>query len=114
MYVKKITFLLRIPENGVEKNREHIVEVKDDSTFVNALAMVDKKLFENPESSPFNESGYLRSYLQIFWDPETNKIYDNINLFAVGERGTMMPIRNNINYNLHNDCEISLSAVMCD
>ena len=76
--------------------------------------MVDKRIAENPEESPFKPDGYLRSYLQIFWDPEKNIIYDNINLFAVGNRGSIMPLRRNIEYNLHNDCEIALSAVMCD
>ncbi len=113
-YIKKITFQLRIPENGVEKNREYNVEVKDDSSFVHSLAMVDKKFSENPENSPFNANGYLRSYLQIFWDPENNKIYDDINMFTVGNRGSIMPIRNNISYNLHDDSEISLSASACD
>ena len=109
-----MTFQLRIPENSVERNREFIVLVSDDATFVDALAMVDKQLFEIPNDSPFVAQGYLRSYLQIFWDPENNKIYDDINLFAVGNRGSIMPIRSNIAYNLHNDCEIALSAVMCD
>jgi hypothetical protein len=96
------------------KNREFEVNVKDDATFVDALANVDKKLMNNPEESPFNAQGYLRCYLQIFWDPENNKIYDDIHHFAVGNRGTIMPIRRNIEFNLHNDGEIALSAVMCD
>ncbi len=109
-----MTFQLRIPENGVERNREYKVDVKNDATFIDALAMVDKMPFEHPEDLPFGSQGYLRSYLQIFWDPINNKIYDDINLFAVGNRGSIMPIRSNISYNLHDNCEIALSAVMCD
>ena len=88
--------------------------MKDDATFVDALSMVDKQISEHQENSPFKEHGYLRSYLQIFWNPEENKIYEDIHAFAVGNRGSIMPITRDINYNLHDNCEIALSAVMCD
>jgi len=107
---KKITFQLRIPENGVSKNKEFVVHVEDDAIFSEALARVDKKIFENPELSPFGENHvYVRSYLQLFWDPVENKIYDDINVFAASAKG-IMPIKHNLDFNLYDDSEVSLTS----
>ncbi len=108
--MKKITFQLSIPEKGISKNREFEVEVKDDAILSQALAMVDKFIFEHPERSPFGQNHiYIRSYLQLFWDPEKNKIYDDINVFAAGGKG-FMPIKSNIDYNIYDKSEISLTS----
>ena len=94
----------------MSKNREFTVDVSDDADFVEALAAVDKFIFLNPEKSPFGENHiYVRSYLQLFWSPENNQIYSDIRVFAAGPRG-FMPIQNNIEFNLYNDSEISLTS----
>lgn len=86
------------------------MNVSDDATFVDALAAVDKYIFNNPDKSPFGENHvYVRSYLQLFWNPEENQIYSDINLFAAAARG-FMPIQKNIEFNLYNDSEISLTS----
>lgn len=72
--------------------------------------MVDKKIFENPDLSPFGENHvYVRCYLQLFWDPLENEIYDDINIFAAGAKG-IMPIENRMDFNLYDDSEISLTS----
>ncbi len=99
-----------MPENGVGKNREFTVEVENNSTFVDALAKVDKNVFENPEKSHFTKDHrYIRSYLQLFWDPEENEIYSDIKFFAAAPQG-LMPIKKNIKFNLFDNSEISLTS----
>lgn len=107
--IKKITFQLAIPEDGVTRNKEFIVKVREDAIFPEALAMVDKKIREKPDLSPFHENGFVRSYLQLFWNPEENEIYDDINIFAASAKG-FMPLQKNIEFNLHDDSEISLTS----
>jgi len=99
-----------MPINGIGKNKEFVVEVNDEAVLVQALAMVDKYIFENFEFSHFTQrDGYIRSYLQLYWNPEDNEIYSDINLFASSRRG-MMPIKSNIDFNIMNDSEISLTS----
>ncbi|MHA1150541.1 MAG: hypothetical protein ACTSR8_20165 [Promethearchaeota archaeon] len=86
------------------------MEVGDNADFVEALAAVDKYIFNNSDKSPFGKNHkYVKSYLQLFWNPEENKIYSDINVFAAGPRG-FMPVQNNINFNLYDDSEISLTS----
>ena len=107
---KKITFQLRIPENGLSKNREYIVEVDEGATFSEALARVDQKIFEQPEQSPFGKNHvFIRCYLQLFWNPEEDKIYNDIKVFAASAKG-FMPIVANIHFNLYDNSEISLTS----
>ena len=101
---------LRIPENGVVKNKEFVVRVPNDATFVEALAMVDKLIFKNSELSPFSKNHvFVRSYLQLFWNPEENELYSDIDVFAASSRG-FMPLQKNIKFNLYDDSEISLTS----
>ena len=84
--------------------------MSDDTVFSEALAMVDKLIFKRPEISPFGENHvYVRSYLQLFWDPEKNEIYDDINVFAGSSKG-FMPIQNSPNFILYDNSEISLTS----
>ncbi|MGV9199804.1 MAG: hypothetical protein ACOC4M_13420, partial [Promethearchaeia archaeon] len=88
--MKKITFQIRMPIKGETTNREFIVEVADNATFVDALAEVDKYAMAHPEESHFSEDhNYIRSYLQLFWDPEENEIYSDIRVFASSRKGFM-------------------------
>jgi hypothetical protein len=88
--------------------------VKDDAIFAEALAMVDKQVMKDPEKSIFPiYEGYIHNYLQLFWNPEDNYIYDDIGLFAYGpdENGELrkfMPIRDNIEFNLYPDSVFDL------
>jgi len=99
-----------MPINGVPRNKEFSVEVKDDAVLVDALAMVDAYAFENFSESHFTrKDAFIRSYLQLFWNPEINSIYSDINVFAASSKG-MIPIRNKLDYILPNDSEISLTS----
>ncbi|MFO8017218.1 MAG: hypothetical protein R6U96_01160 [Promethearchaeia archaeon] len=108
--MKKITFQITMPVKEVSKNKEFIVKVDNHATFVNALAKVDKFAMAHPEKAHFSDDhNYIRSYLQLFWDPKENEIYSDIRVFAASPKG-FMPIERNINFNLHNDSEISLTS----
>ena len=88
--------------------------MNDNATFIEALAMVDKIALENPKDSIFPLfDGYIHNYLHLFWDPEENKVYDDVGIFAYGpdENGNLrefMPIRDDINFNLYPDSVIDL------
>lgn len=99
-----------MPINGIGRNKEFVIDVEDDAILVEALAKIDKYIFENFEESHFTrKDGYIRSYLQLFWNPEKNSIYEDINIFASSGKG-MMPIKSNIEFNIYNDSEISLTS----
>ena len=101
-----------IGSNGKAQNKEFSVQVKDDAIFTEALAMVDKYIFENPEESHFVDhppNSFVRCYLQLFWDPIDDEIYSDINVFAASARG-VMPIQKRMDFNLYDDCEISLTS----
>jgi len=112
--IKKITFKISIPSLGLQKGKTFIVQVKDDATFVEALAKVDKYIFENPHESIFPIfEGYIHNYLQLFWDPEHNKIYEDVGImpYAPDEDGNLrrfMPIRDTLDFNLFPDNIIDL------
>jgi len=86
--------------------------VNDDAIFAEALAMVDKYVFDNPKLSHFADhphDAFVKSYLQLFFNPEKEEIYSDINTFAASARG-FMPIEKNLNFNLYDDSEISLTS----
>ena len=112
--IKKITFKISLTLSGLSKGKEFVVSVKDDAIFIEALAMVDKYIYKNPEESIFPIfDGYIHNYLQLFWNPEENTIYDDVGLFPYGpdENGDLrefMPLRDNIDFNLYPDSVIDL------
>ncbi|MHA1723922.1 MAG: hypothetical protein ACTSXH_03660 [Promethearchaeota archaeon] len=112
--LKKITFNISFNLSGMSQGKTFIVNVKDDATFVEALAIVDKQDMEHPEKSIFPLfKGYIQNYLQLFWDPQENKIYDDVGLQAYGpdEEGNLrkfMPLRENIEFNLYPNSVIDL------
>lgn len=105
--IKKITFKISIPLTGLAKGKNFTIEIEDNATFVQALAMVDKFILERPEESIFPiYKDYIHNYLQLVWNPEKNEIYDDIGLSPYGpdENGNMrryMPLRDNIDFNLY-------------
>ncbi len=101
-----------MPIKGVLRNKEFSVNIKDNAIFTEALAMVDKYIFDHLEESHFSEhaeNSFVRCYLQLFWNPNENLIYSDINMLAAGAQG-IMPIRNRLDFNLYNDSEISLTS----
>ena len=112
--IKEITFKISIPLTGLSKGKEFNVNVEDDATFIQALAMVDKYVFDHPEESIFPIfKGYIHNYLQLIWNPEENVIYEDIGLSPYGpdRDGIMrrfMPLRDNIEFNLYRDSIIDI------
>lgn len=98
----------------MQKGKKYTVEVKDNASFVEALAMVDKQELESPEGSifPINE-GYIHNYLQLFVNLEESYIYNDVGIYAYGpdENGLMRkfnPISDNVEFNVYPDSEIQL------
>jgi len=114
MQIKKITFKISIPSRNLQQGKEFTVKVKDDATFVEALALVDKHILNNPNESIFPIfEGYIHNYLQLIWNPEENAIYDDIGLMPYGpdEDGNLrkfMPLRDDINFILYPNSVIDL------
>ena len=112
--IKKITFNISINLSGLTKGKKFIVNVDDNASIIEALAMVDKIDMEHPEDSIFPIfDGYIHNYLQLFWNPEENVIYDDVGMMPYGpdEKGLMrifMPIRDNIEFSLYPDSLIDL------
>lgn len=81
----------------------------DDGTIVEALSAIDKKIFANPEKSPFPMyEGLIRSYLQLIWDPENNVIYDDCATNAYGPEREFIPLQDDVNFNLYPNSNITL------
>jgi len=112
--IKKIIFKISIPSSGLQQGKEFTIQVKDNANFVEALALVDKYIFENPNESIFPIfEGYIHNYLQLFWNPEENAIYDDIGImpYSPDEEGNLtkfMPLRDDINFILYPDSVIDL------
>ncbi|MFX0002768.1 MAG: hypothetical protein ACFE9C_00340 [Candidatus Hodarchaeota archaeon] len=112
--IKKIKFKISIPLSGLQQGKEFTIQVKDNANFVEALALVDKYILEHPKESIFPiYDGYIHNYLQLFWNPEENTIYDDIGImpYAPNEEGNLikfMPIREDMNFILYPDSEIDL------
>ena len=71
--------------------------------------MVDKMVLEDPKNSPFPlYDGYIKTYLQLFWDPWKNEIYDDCAVNAYGPNMQFMPLRDDIDSNLYPDSEIKI------
>lgn len=72
-----------------------------------AISVVDKYVFDHPEESIFPiYDGYIHNYLQLIWNPQKNKIYEDIGLMPYGpdEEGALrkfMPLRENVEFNLY-------------
>ena len=111
--IKKIYFDLNLPTKGFQKGKRYTVSVKDDATFVDCLAMVDKKELNDSENLfPINE-GYIHNFLQLFTNIEEDYIYDDVGVSAYGpdDEGLMrkfIPIRDNIYFNVFPNSEIQL------
>ena len=114
MKVKKITFKISIPLTGLAAGKNFTIKLNDDANVIQGLAMIDKYLLEYPDESIFPIfKNYIHNYLQLVWNPETNKIYEDIGLSAYGpdEYGNLrkfMPLREDIEFNLYPNSVIDI------
>ena len=84
-------------------------KIEDNGSIINALSNLDKEVYENPEKTIFPiYKGLIHSYLQLIWDAEENVIYDDCAVNAYGPNREFIPLRENVNFNLYPDSQITL------
>ena len=97
------------PEKKLSNGIEYEPSIKDDGTVVDALQAIDNEIVEKPEKSIFPlYKGLIRCYLQLIWDPEINKIYEDCAVNAYGPNKEFMPLMEDIDFNLHPNSEITI------
>lgn len=97
------------PEKKLSNGIEYEPSIKDDGTVVDALQAIDKEIVENPEKSIFPlYKGLIRCYLQLIWDPEINRIYEDCAVNAYGPNKEFMPLMEDIDFNLYPNSEITI------
>jgi len=105
----KLTIFAPDPEKKLSQGIENIVDIKDNGTIVDALSTLDKQAYLNPKESVFPlYKGLIHSYLQLIWDSEENKIYDDCAVNAYGPNRAFMPLQEDINFNLYPESEITI------
>ncbi len=98
-----------MPYSGLSEGKIFNIEIKDDGTFPEALAMVDKYIMNNPEESIFPLfDGFIHNYLQLFWNPKENKIYEDCGLMPYGPGRKFIPLRDNPDFILYPNSIIDL------
>ena len=105
----KLTIFAPDPEKKLSKGIEYNLDLKDDGTIVDALSILDKQMYENPESSIFPiYKGLIHSFLQLIWDSEENMIYEDCAVNAYGPNREFIPLQEEINFNLFPESEITI------
>jgi len=96
-----LTIFAPDPEKRHSKGVNYVVEMDDGGTIIDVLSEIDKNMMEHPNKSVFPlYKGLIHSYLQLIWDVEENKIYDDCGVDAYGPNKEFMPLRNDINFSL--------------
>jgi len=112
--IKKIEFEISIPVKRLQQGKRYTLNVEDNTTFIETLALVDKIEMAETKNMIFPlYEGYIHSYLQLFVNLEEDSIYDDVGVYAYApdEHGIMHkfnPIRENIEFNLYPDSLIQL------
>ncbi|KKK40439.1 hypothetical protein LCGC14_3073660 [marine sediment metagenome] len=111
MEIKTIKLTLFAPEGKLSNGIDYEVKFKDDGTIVDALGFLDKEIYENRIQSVFPlYKGLIQSYLQLIWDAENNKIYDDCAVNAYGPNREFMPLMENPDFNLYPNSEITIAV----
>ena len=109
--IKRIKLTIFAPEGKLSNGADYEVKVKDDGTIVDVLGFLDKEIFENREKSFFPlYKGLIHSYLQLIWDAENNKIYEDCAVNAYGPNREFIPLMEKIDFNLHPNSEITIAV----
>ncbi|MFX1238165.1 MAG: hypothetical protein ACFFAS_19990 [Promethearchaeota archaeon] len=112
--IKTITLKLSLPIKDLQEGKTFVVSIDDDASIIEALAMVDKFVYENPSESIFPlYEGYIHYYLQLFVNIEENLIYEDVGVspYAPDDNGFLRkfnPIGENIYFNLFPNSVIDL------
>ena len=111
--MKKInlTIFAPDPEQTHSKGVNYVLEMDDGGTIIDALSKIDKNMIENPDISVFPlYKGLIYSYLQLIWDAEENKIYDDCGVDAYGPNKEFMPLRSDIDFSLIPNSNITITV----
>ena len=104
-----LTIFAPDPEQTHSKGVKYALEMDDDGTIIDALSKIDKSMIEHPNASVFPlYKGLIHSYLQLIWDAEENKIYDDCGIDAYGPDKEFMPLRDDINFTLIPNSDITI------
>jgi hypothetical protein len=109
--IKKLKLTIIAPQKPLTNGVDYEVSIKDNGTIIDALSEIDKIMYNNPEKSIFPiYKGKIQSFLQLIWNPETNKIYEDNAANAYGPNREYMPISEDPNINLYPNSKITLSV----
>jgi hypothetical protein len=96
-----LTIFAPDPEKTHSKGVKYTLETNDDATIIDILSEIDRNMIEDPKKSVFPLfKGLIHSYLQLIWDAEENKIYDDCGVDAYGPNKEFMPLRSDIDFSL--------------
>jgi hypothetical protein len=109
--IKKInlTIFAPDPEKRLSKGLEYGINIDDNGTIVDALSALDKQVYSKPENIIFPIfKGLIYSYLQLIWDSEENRIYEDCAVNAYGPNREFMNLQDDINTNLLPNSNITI------
>jgi len=104
-----LTIFAPDPEKTHSNGVKYTADVDDDASIIDLLSTIDKNIINHFEKSVFPlYKGLIYSYLQLIWDAEEDKIYDDCGVDAYGPNKEFMPLRSDIDFNLFPNSEITL------
>ncbi|MFX1498025.1 MAG: hypothetical protein ACFFBH_10895 [Promethearchaeota archaeon] len=104
-----LTIFAPDPEKTHSKGVKYVLEMDERGSIIDALSKIDKDMIEHPDRSVFPlYEGLIHSYLQLIWDAEENKIYDDCGVDAYGPNKEFMPLRDDVDFNLLPDSDITI------
>ncbi len=105
----KLTIFAPDPEKRLSKGREYAINLEDNGTIVNALSAIDKQTYKNPERSLFPlYKGLIHSYLQLIWDGEADRIYEDCAVNAYGPNREFMNLQEDVNTKLYPNSNVTI------
>jgi hypothetical protein len=105
----KLTIFAPDPEKRLSKGLDYTIELDDNGTIVDALSALDKRVYSDPDDTTFPiYKGSISSYLQLIWDSEENRIYEDCAVNAYGPSREFMNLQDDITTNLYPNSEITI------
>ena len=105
----KLTIFAPDPEKRLSKGLEYEIDIEDNGTILDALSTIDKQVYSEPENKIFPIfKGLIVSYLQLIWDSEENRIYEDCAVNAYGPNREFMNLQDDINTNLYPNSNITI------
>ncbi|MHA1725674.1 MAG: hypothetical protein ACTSXH_12710 [Promethearchaeota archaeon] len=87
------------------------MEIDAEGSIIDVLIKIDKNMMENHEKSIFPlYKGLMHCYLQLIWDVEENKIYEDYGVEAYGSNKKFISLREDVNYPLSHYSEITITV----